>query len=426
MKKKLSIFNAAIFRFAKEKIVPSSQNDGTFNASMLDFFFTVNNLKGVNAPKSVWEKGDKIFIFFKGVTTGHITIEYARHSWKPTVYGAIELAPAGKLTAVYFPYDNTLSASWNGSVWTFSQIQDAYYMVAENIDYNISSTSEVATLSSALNMEVPSGFVYLFIGEGVAKNEAYTLQTDAIAPIGVASISVDGTVSETENKTGGLPIVGYAYKKGYLFSGKLVSPYNDGYGNDLQDRYYFIKTKVSDGSREDYFTVDRTLATLGTVTLPAMGDAKWIAVGADKWVDLGHPEVLFATCNYNCIVPESVGKYYTFDNAKLLEGVGFPTKEHFEWLVDDSLNTWTWMKVNGKTGMVVKSKTTSGFLFLPAGSSIFGVYGSSIAFDVDHAWGAAVDFNGSHYVDYFDHDFTYAERPVRYKQGNQIINSIAT
>lgn len=414
MKKTIVILSGLLALVACNKVAPETENNGTIDASKVVFNFTINNAEDTKAVKSKWENGDKVFIFFNGITTAHVTTAYNGTAWTPTLNGSATLSSSGKLTAVYLPYGNSLTASYD-SAWKIGETpQYTYYMVAKDVDYTISNVADVATLSAEINMQNPGGFAHFYVADAAAADGAYTLASDAVIPAGIASVSSAGAVTETEDKNAGDAMVGYKYGEGYSFSGKVAATYDDGYGNDLAGKYYFIKTKVADSSREDYFTSAGMLVEKMAISLPANGDAKWIAVGADKWVDLGHATVKFATCNYNQNVPEAVGTTYTYDAANAL-GVSLPDKDQMEWFDDANNNTWNWMTVNGQTGMVVSSNTTAGFLFLPADCGFYGRYWSSTASNEDEAWFLTFGRLGDHYGKSYGRHGGYCVRPVQNK-----------
>ena len=411
MKKTMIVLSALLALVACNKMAPETENNGTIDASKVVFNFTINNAEDTKAVKSGWENGDKVFIFFNGITTAHVTTAYNGTAWTPTLNGSATLPASGKLTAVYLPYGNGLTASYSSN-WTFSETRYTYYMVAKDVNYTISNVADVATLSAEINMQNPGGFVHFYVADAAAADGAYTLASDAVIPAGIKSISSSGAVTETNDKNAGDAMVGYEYGAGYSFSGKVNSNYKDNYGNNLAGKYYFIKTKVADNSREDYFTTAGTLVEKMAISLPANGDAKWIAVGADKWVDLGHSTVKFATCNYNQTVPEAVGTTCSFVVASAL-GVSLPDVDQMIWLDN---NTWNWMTVNGQTGMVVSSKTTAGFLFLPACFGSDGNYWSSTAYDEMYAYSLDFDCGDKHYVySSSDRISVYCVRPVQNK-----------
>jgi len=241
-------------------------------------------------------------------------------------------------------------------------------------------------------MTIPEGYVQFFVEDAAATDEAYWLGCDAVIPTGVASISADGTITETSDMRAVDDMPGYAYSSGYLFSGKLVGSYS--YGQN----YYFAKTKTADNSRADYFVTGKTLESHSAVKLPANddiyavvsgipNDGKWVPVGSGIPVTLYHSDLTTSlgtwhTCNYNQSVPEAVGSTYTFADANSL-GATLPTKEQFE-LTNNSSDCY-WISVHGQQGTVVKA--ARGFLFFPAHDGTNGGF-----------WSSTIDSNDNNYA----------------------------
>jgi hypothetical protein len=388
----LLLFATVAFSCVPEQELVVDEPD-FFDISSLSFNFTVNSPGDTKAVKSGWEYGDKVFVFFSGLSTGYVTFEYGTSGWNvPVVSGSGSIASGGTLTAVYLPFGNDDTPSHGASGWTFGQTYFSYYLVSESTAYTIDSA--VSTLSAKMIMENPEDYVQFFVPDEDAVDGAYTLQSDAVIPVALASVGDDGIVTESKkNSSSAMP--GYAYQGGYLFSGKLVPDTQyatEGVnGISFVGRYYFVKTKVSDGSREDYCTDVATLTGHFAAKLPANGSSKWIPVGPDQYVDLGG-DVKWATCNLMCEKPEEQGPL--FDPNTLgsmassgapstidLNSVTIPERSHGQWLIDNCVAD-TYM-VRGQVGMVFKSTTTDGFIFLPCthrnwgGDYVFG-YNPSI------------------------------------------------
>lgn len=436
MKKKWIIASLVLALAACSKENPAVETEGYLDASKLKFDFRITRADETKAVKTAWEKGDKIFFFFENISTAYVTMEFDGSSWVSKMNGTADFPVAGqKLTAVYLPYGAGLTPAFSGSVWTFNETQYSYYLVAENVAYSISNASNSPILYATVNMKNPEGFVHFYMADASSMDGAYTLATDAVIPVGLASVGINCTVAETNDKVAGSPIPGYCYNGGYSFSGKISASYSDfgTLGRTARGTYYFIKTKVSDGSREDYFfntrvTVngreyvlndDNALKEHMAVVLPANGDKKWIAVGADKWVDLGNPAVEFATCNYGSTVPEDKGTSYSY-NEIVDMNISIPTKKQFEWLKEDTNILWTWTRVNNIWGGVAKSKTTDKFMFLPVTLDIAGRIWSSDSVENDDS--KAYDFRFATYFSFFGHgmgqeykDTKQSLRPVRSK-----------
>ncbi|MBR5670775.1 MAG: hypothetical protein IKX11_02850 [Bacteroidales bacterium] len=363
---------------------------------------------GTKAVKAGWENGDAIFVFFSGAKapkflkmtyngTEWTTAEYDGNTATPGALG-LKNGDAGTMRAVFLPFGSNATVSANGTNFVFNKTYYAYYLTA-TLEYTVTSN----TISGAFEMTIPDNYVQFFVEDASAVDEAYTLGCDAVIPVGVASISSDGTVNETTDKTAAHDMPGYAYSGGYLFSGKLTSW---SYGSN----YYFAKKKTSDNSRADYFVTGKTLSSHSSVKLPANNDSKWQAVGSDKLVQLTYDgsdsNLWWNTCNYGQSVPEAVGTLYTFNAANSLE-VSLPTKEQFESIINNC--SYTWLTIHGKQGAVVKA--AQGFLFLPAHDDNSGGYWSSTEGGDSKAWYfyfSGLAHNTSTAVD----DSSYPVRPV--------------
>ena len=428
MKKTIIAIGIAAFAFAacnKENVAPVAPRQEGIDASKVVFNFTVKNGEETKAVKTGWESGDKIFIFFNNVTTAYVTVTRGASDWDtPVLNGSATLTASGSLTAVYLPFGSNLTPSYSGSAWTFSETQYTYYMAAKNVSYTISNTANVATLTATLTMQNPDGFVHFFVKDAEATNGGATLATDAVIPTGITSISSTGAITETTDKKAGNAMPGYKYTKGdetgYSFSGKLVDSDSteDGYQYedvvnhvDLTRSYYFIKIKGE--TRQDYFVTGKTIGSHSAIRLPDEGDSKWITVGSDApYVNLGG-DCTWATCNVGATVPEEVGTKQYYDDAFDSHA---PTEDQLDWINNNC--TWIWMTVNGQPGMVVKSNSTVGFVFLPADLGNSGLYWSSTPYEDDYedgyAWVLTFDFGGSHDVFNNDDDDDYlCVRPVQ-------------
>ena len=390
------LFTAVVFSCAKQEDLKVARQPGLIEITDLSFDFTVKCPEDTRAVKSRWESGDKVFIFFSGLSTGYVTLEYGTAGWStPEVSGSGTISPDGTLTAVYLPFGNDDTPSYGESGWAFGQIYYSYYLVSEKTAYTVNG--EVTTLSATMLMENPEGYVQFFVPDDDAVDGAYTLETDAVRPVGVRSIGDDGSVTESQayfSYPGASdPMPGYAYDGGYLFSGKLVPEENYTSTSHHVDhwinfvgRYYFVKTKVSDGSREDYCTSAVTLTSHFAARLPENGSTKWVPVGPDKYVDLGG-DVKWATCNLNCDKPEEEGDLFYMGSLEIMAAAGAPSeidlstvtipeRSHGQYLIDNCVAE-AYM-IRAQVGLVMKSTTTDGFIFLPcthrnyAGDYVFG------------------------------------------------------
>lgn len=417
MKKYLILLIMAVAVFVscgQENLLPE---DETVQVTPITFNLTANHPDATKAVKTGWEAGDAIFVFFSGAAAPkYLKMTYNGTGWTSTeMNGSLGLKNGdnGMMRAVFLPFgsDATVSASADGTSFVFSKTYYAYYLTA-TLPYEVQNNK----VSGAFGMYIPEGYVQFFIEDGEAANGAYTLGTDAVIPVGVASIATDGTnvtITETSDKVAGNDMTGYVYDngtdpKGYLFSGKLNDEYHSYQrsGDEIVDAhaYYFAKTKTADGSRADYFIQGKTLASYSAIKLPANGDAKWQAVGPGVCyellhiIDAGTPQESagslgkWYTCNYDCSVPEQTGTLYTFDEANALPGVTLPTEAQFEILNTFGHAEWVWLSVHGQGGMVIKA--SNAFLFLPA-QSVGAGYG--------YYWSSSVD--GSEAIYFLVNDF---------------------
>ena len=420
---------AALVSCGKEILVPEN-GDETVQTAPISFSLTANHPDATKAVKDGWETGDAIFVFCSGAgAPKHLKRTFDGSSWTSAEYdgasltaGALGLknGDSGTMRAVFLPFGSDATVSASGTSFIFSTTYYAYYLTA-TLDYTVSDNE----VSGAFNMEIPDDYVQFFIEDAAATDGAYTLGTDAVIPVGVASIAADGTITETSDKAAGNDMTGYAYQDGYLFSGKLTSW---AFGSN----YYFAKTKTADNTRADYFVNGKTLASHSAVKLPANdnvyevskygmpNDGKWVPVGSGITVSLFNVTSPFRqlgkwhTCNYGCIVPEQIGTLYSFNEANELGGVHLPTKEKFEWIIKSSYCSYAWLTVHGQQGFVIKA--ARGFLFLPAQYDSKGLYWSWTEDDSveDSAWHFIFYSRGEHSMIPGPRPHECAVRPFQY------------
>ena len=420
---------AALVSCGKE-ILDQENGDETVQTAPISFSLTANHPDAAKAVKGGWETGDAIFVFFSGAAAPkHLKMTFDGSSWTSAEYdgasltaGALGLknGDTGTMRAVFLPFGSDATVSASGTSFTFSTTYYAYYLSA-TLPYTVTDNE----VSGAFNMVIPDDYVQFFVEDAATIDGGYTLGTDAVIPVGVASIASDGTITETSDKAAGNDMTGYAYQGGYLFSGKLASW---AFGSN----YYFAKTKTADGSRADYFVTGKTIASHSAVKLPANDNVyevkygspntgKWVPVGSGITVSLfnvagsGISEVAYPlgkwyTCNYGCTVPEQIGTLYSFDAANAL-GVTLPTKDQFLLISNSSNCSYTWLTVHGQQGIVIKA--ARGFLFLPAQDGSNGNYWSSSKIDDGHAWSFLFHSGGGHGVNFDVRIKEFAVRPFQ-------------
>ena len=355
------------------------QEDGASQALTFNLTVTHPDGAGTKAVKTGWEDGDVVFVFFSGAAAPrYLEMKYDGENevWTQTPKNGTEeesfalSGSSGTMTAVYLPFGSDAAVEADGTKFKFSKTCYSYYFVAEKADYEVVDGEVKGTLA----MVLPEGFVQFYMwesDESVAHSDgAYTLGIDAVIPVGVASISADGTVTETSNKAAKDDLPGYAYGSGYVFSGKLVSDYQEKYGNN----YYFARTRVSNSYRWDYVVSGKTLASHDAVVLPKSTSADWQWVGATYRIvyrdDSGIIERYWPDCNFDCTRPEQVKLYTLKQLSKVTIPANYriPTANDIRFLVNYC--SWTWLTIHGRTGMVIRSKSdtngTGFFIFLPS------------------------------------------------------------
>jgi hypothetical protein len=361
----------ALFACSNDDIQETSPSDPQPSAITFDLM-PIHPDEGASditrAVKQGWVSGDVIFVFFNNIAAPkYLKMYYDGSTWTTTEMNGdtqeslgLSNGATGTMRAVYLPFGCNAKVSKSGTSFVFDKTYYTFYLTA-TLDYKVEDNK----VSGAFNMTIPADYVQFFIEEASAVDEAYSLGTDAVAPVGIASISDDGTVVETTDKTAADDMPGYAYSGGFLFSGKLVG----GYGSN----HYFALIKNSDHTRHDYFVTGKTLASHSAVKLPANGNSKWQPVGSGQYFEMKKGDTSLGkwyTGNFydngttatSCLNPEDAGTKLTHASAIARTDFTLPSKDQYDALIANC--SWTWLSIHGVYGMVVKSDT--GFLFFPS------------------------------------------------------------
>ena len=361
----------ALFACSNDDIQETSSSDPQPSAITFDLT-PIHPDEGASditrAVKQGWVSGDVIFVFFNNIAAPkYLKMYYNGSTWTTTEMNGdtqeslgLSKGATGTMRAVYLPFGCDATVSESGTSFVFNKTYYTYYLTA-TLAYKVEDNK----VSGAFNMTIPADYVQFFIEEASAVDEAYSLGTDAVVPVGIASISADGTVVETTDKTAADDMPGYAYSGGSLFSGKLVS----GYGSN----HYFALIKNSDHTRHDYFVTGKTLASHSAVKLPANGNSKWQSVGSGQYIEMKKGDTSLGkwyTGNFydngtvatSCVKPEDIGTKLNYNSASARTDFMLPSKGQYDALINNC--SWTWLSIHGVYGMVVKSDT--GFLFFPS------------------------------------------------------------
>ena len=352
----------------QEPVLPEDGGGNSFDPSKLRFNLTIEHPDGATkGVKKVWKDEDKVFLFINGITTGYLTATLTNTSggsiWAAAYEGTdlASLGASGSLQAVYLPYGNGATPSYDNGQWTFSGGTggtDTYYFYASNIPYTVSSD----ILSATVKMVKPMDYVQLFIP---CENASGTIQLacNGLQPAGFASIAAaDGTVTEKSPGAAGTAVHGYPDtlegEEGYYVSGKQTDvPAND---------YYFALQKA-DGSYAHYFKRrTQPMVDNKAYKLPAYGD--WPTVGSSRTVQIDGKK--WKTVNEGASHPWTMGDGDLTASFVPGDGEGLPTVSEWNNLLDPNVATWKEMDILGQKGyLVVSVDAPTNYIFLPCNTS---------------------------------------------------------
>lgn len=421
MMKKITLLFAAAFAFAacqKESV----KDNTPISDTKLVFNLDINYASVTKAIKTGFVNGDKIFIFFQGVTSGYATIEYDGSKFgDETLNGGLtvnDLAESGKkLRAIFLPYGNDATPTYGTSGWTFNKNTGSYFLTATDY-YTLTKASGITTLTAKLNMAVPSNsnYVQFFVPDGGATG-TISLACNAVKPSGLASVSSDGTVTEINGNQGAF-MTAYAATvgsdKGYYASGKLSGAGTVYYfAIEKGEKYYdFVKQTAS------------AISNKAAIKLKQLSDMN--EVGPQKYTKNTVGGKTWATVNVGASKPwmyEAAKYQYTWqgtndNNWNIKTGEGMPENTNFQALRDNCLHPW--ISIAGVNGCIVIDNATGGYMFLPAsgydgGDSAgeWGYYWSRTENNTDEAWSLTFDNVGLAVGGSDGKDFAYPVRPLK-------------
>ena len=397
--KKITLLFAAAFAFAacqKESV----KDNTPISDTKLVFNLDINYASVTKAIKTGFVNGDKIFIFFEGVTSGYATIVYDGSKFgDETLNGGLtvnDLAESGKtLRAIFLPYGNDATPTY-GTNWTFNKNTGSYFLTATD-NYTLTKASGITTLTATLNMAVPSNYVQFFVPDAEATG-SIKLACNAVKPSGLESVSSNGTVTEINGGQGAF-MTAYAATvgsdKGYYASGKLSGAGTVYYfAIEKGGKYYdYVKQTASAISNKaaiklaTYNEVGRQIYTKKTV-----GGKTWatVNVGATKpW--------MYET---NQFIWQ--GKNDSNWSSVIDSGEGMPLNTDFDALANNCHHSW--ISIAGVNGYIVidnAATPTGGYMFLPASGYWDNEYAGSLGYywsrkeeDSDYAWSLYFENDG--------------------------------
>ena len=299
---------AGLLSCAKEALTPQDAN--TPYGTPISFRINVVETK---SEKTAWVGGDKIYVFFNGLATKYLQLEYSGSSWSCTFPAGdifdTDLSGLGTktLTAVHFPVsvdvayddvDNKFSFTSGGNpVYNF-------YLHDTNEGYTLSGS----TLTASITMGKPANMVQIHVADIESSVNNYYFCCSKIKPVACMSVGLDGTITE-DVKDAGIILSGIADDDGGIFAGRLTNP-------DESTDYTFTLVSVT-----DVYTLaraDKSLNAGKMYNFPAptvTGNTDWNVVAVNLGFKVGGKTIYWAKCNVGAATETDYGNYYSWGNT---------------------------------------------------------------------------------------------------------------
>ena len=369
MKRVLLIIVTALLTLSScWKETPAVEEGRTYALSSLRFEFIIDRVetKGI---KTEWESGDKVFVFFSGVTNAYVTMSYNGTSWSSASNGAANLNQTGNLTAIYLPYVGDVQPTYSDG-WHFPAVSESYFLKAEKVVYYIQDMDhQVSTLGATLAMtKANDDSAQFFIPKVLWQNETMRLACNVVTPTGLAGIASNGTITSSIGSQGAW-MTGYpatvAGEEGLYFYGMIEE-------TPGSDTYFVLKD--NDGTYyKHYYKGNTTLAPRKSYQLPVWDN--WPGVGNDVQVNVGG--YLWYSLNDGASTPLQTGTASSVQPQAAGQKL-IPSKTAWGGLLDSEKATLVPMTIGGVPGVLVVDKLIpSQYFFLTEGdywSSATGFY----------------------------------------------------
>lgn len=365
MKKTFLIAIAALLALsACNKSVTTPDNGKTYSLDQLQFDFTIEKAGATKGVRNGWLSGDKVFVFFGGYSSAYVTVTYDGSAWSadpqlPDGMSVDGLESSGVVTAVYLPYGNSLTPTWNGSAWVFSGTTDYYYLQTQKVTYFITDTNnKLPTLGAYLYMETASDYVQFYLHDDAASGDIQ-LACNYLVPGGIAGISLDGTITDAaDTSVPGGWITARADTidgdTGYYASGRLI----------LRPGYHcYLTMDTGSGYKHYYKQRESPLAPNKAYILPEYAD--WTDIGQTDYVSVGG--AMWSAVSIGANNPWETGTAYTPANmnAATQEGSAIPSDRDWQSLLDRNKAAWIQVSIAGTEGFIVLDRANpDNFLFL--------------------------------------------------------------
>jgi len=360
MKKVLLILVTALLTLSScRKETPAVEEGRTYALSSLRFEFIIEReeTKGI---KTDWENGDKVFVFFAGVTNAYVTMSFDGTDWSSShSSGLAQLNQTGVLTAVFLPYVGNVHPEYSDG-WHFASVSESYFLIAEKVEYYIQDTDhQVATLGARLAMtKANDESTQFYVHKEPGQNETMRLACNVVTPTGLDAIASDGTVTSSVGSQGAW-MTGYpatvAGEQGFYFYGTIAE-------TPGSDTYFALKDQGGTYYRH-YYKGNTTLLPRKSYQLPVLDN--WAGVGADVQVSVGG--YLWYSLNDGASSPlepgDSSDTQPQGDGQKLI-----PSKTAWGGLSDSEKATQVSMTIGGVSGVLMVDKLSpSQYFFMPEG-----------------------------------------------------------
>ncbi len=293
MKKTMIVLSALIALVACNKETPVK--DSSIDASKFVVNITVNHPDATKAVKSDWVDGDKVYVFFDGVT-GAKYVELTRNgsTWTPELKGGLEvynLAGTGTMYGVYFPYEQPVIAA-DGDNVTFKTASGlsiyTYYMTGSGA-YEVDNSADITTLTGSMDMVNPEGYVQFYIGKDGDKYNAdgkYRLSVAGVKPTACTTFSTSTHTFGAKELNPAQPMWGYKLEDGVAFSGVIDASWSNSANSHV---IYLFDTEAA---AKTITISGKTLVSHAAINFSSSKPSTWSAaviapgcvnVGGVKW-----------------------------------------------------------------------------------------------------------------------------------------------
>ena len=403
----------AVFACSQKEMdiqTPEQEKDNT----PMSFNLSVNPINGEGETKAAlkagWNDGDAVYVFFDAIPTKYIKKSYDGSTWTDSFPGgdfvASDFSASGPdasryMTAVWFPKEmGAVTVTYADSKFSFTIGGEKIY--SHYMSVHPSYTVDGTTISGALNMQKPAGFVQFFVpGITAADAPTYRLMESHFTPKACDYVALAGGVTESA-RTAGYSIKGTAFTSDASGTGALFGGYLSSAGVATAYEFSLVKEiSVAKPAAVGTYTLSgtKTINEGTSMTFPVIGNAAWGTMS--HFVSMGYDGgPLWATGNLSksqgIVGPLEAGDYFRYGNINPYEygqsqyggtesplsvaadaayqvnhAWRIPTKDQLDALIASSNTTtvWknSWTSIGGNNaGLLVTSNSNGISLFIAA------------------------------------------------------------